>query len=166
MKYNESCFDIIYYEDKESIRIGQITTTEKHEYKLHRFKPYLNYFRNDNKLCNVILDVLIPSENSTTFTLVSSNFYSLSVVTKYDNRWNYGNKIIDVCNVFLSNRYIDNIQILDKLPINNTILFIGNYNDDNNDENENEKDNKFSNVNVNCDMNISSNNLQNNNNKT
>jgi len=98
-KYNQGCFDLIFFWNKERIDFFQFTIAQKgHQYKLKYIAAVLPaLLQNNNASSTVEINffVVVPKKNLPTFKIMASEVKNSTMIGPFDPRWSeqilYGN---------------------------------------------------------------------------
>jgi hypothetical protein len=89
IKYNQGCFDLLFYHYSGKVDYFQFTKAkDPHEYKLQYIAKILPALVNSSVNTNSVnLFVVIPKENQFTFSVTSGNLQDSSLIEAFDHRW-------------------------------------------------------------------------------
>jgi hypothetical protein len=96
IKYDEGCFDLIYYRCNGSVDFFQFTAAERgHDYELKFIAAVLPALTNSRVGQNSVnLFVVIPEENEFSFGVTPGNLKNSSLVSTFDGRWSNDTTVI------------------------------------------------------------------------
>jgi hypothetical protein len=89
IKYDQGCFDLLYYHCPGQIDFFQFTVSKKkHDYKLKYMAKILPGLVNASAKTNFVnLYVVIPNENRFTFRVIPSELENSDLISDFDPRW-------------------------------------------------------------------------------
>ncbi len=83
MKYNQPCFDAIFFNKMGNIDFFQVTTGKNHQYKFKDLVPFLEHF-SFNGMCKFRFIILT---NNHEFILDARHISDINKIKKYDKDW-------------------------------------------------------------------------------
>ena len=96
-KWNQGCFDAIFYHRKGVIDVIQITKAQdKHDFKFKYLPPFLEKFA-DGKKCQVNFIVVVSRSNCQSFKLSESHITDVEVVRHYHAEWSMLSNMSIMC---------------------------------------------------------------------
>ena len=96
-KWNQACFDIIFYHEAGRIDVIQLTRAAvSHKYKLRHLDPFINRLVNNYGKCSVRFIVVVSLNNFTSFKIKSSDFEGGNLLKRYDETWSV-DKVVVAC---------------------------------------------------------------------
>ena len=96
-KWNQGCFDAIFYHRKGFIDVIQITKAQdKHDYKFIHLLPFLEKFADRGK-CEFNFIVVVSRSNCQTFKLSEGHIADVEMVKRYHAEWSMLSNMSIMC---------------------------------------------------------------------
>jgi hypothetical protein len=98
-KWNQACFDAIFYRSTGCIDIIQVTRNKKHKYKFRHLVPFLKKLSNSEGRCFFRFFVVVPSELRDELSLSDGNIVGVESIRPFHPEWTISNNmfVVSVC---------------------------------------------------------------------
>ena len=97
-KWNQGCFDAIYYHSVGVVDVIQVTIAKKkHDYKLAHLKTFLENLCSGREKNSVVrFVVLVPPLGTETFKISKNDVKNPGVVSEFHAKWSYEKMLVAV----------------------------------------------------------------------